>query len=86
MHPRACDIITDATGSAAETVRSGLTLDEAKQILNLEDHRDAEALDKSYQHLFDVNDKSKGGSFYLQSKVRTVNRRCVYDLAHFISV
>ena len=59
----------DATASAAETVRSGLTLDEAKQILNLEDHRDAEALEKNYQHLFEVNERTKGGSLYLQSKV-----------------
>ena len=27
---------------------------------------------QSYEHLFKVNDKSVGGSFYLQSKVRNV--------------
>jgi import inner membrane translocase subunit TIM16 len=41
------------------------------QILNIESNNlnDREVIDKNYKHLFDVNDKSKGGSFYLQSKV-----------------
>ena len=47
-------------------MRMGLTLDEAKQILNVEDIRDPEALNKSYEHLFAVNEKAKGGSFYIQ--------------------
>ena len=45
-----------------------MTLDEAKQILNV-DNVSKEEVEKQYQHLFDVNDKSKGGSFYIQSKV-----------------
>ena len=47
-------------------MRMGLTLDEAKQILNVEDVKDHEALNKSYEHLFSVNEKAKGGSFYIQ--------------------
>jgi len=47
-------------------------LQEAKEILNLKDIGDREQLLKNYQHLFEVNDKSKGGSLYLQSKV------CIY--------
>ncbi len=41
------------------------------QILNVENNKlkDREIVDKSFKHLFEVNDKSKGGSFYLQSKV-----------------
>ncbi len=66
---------SDATASAAETVRSGLTLEEAKQILNVEDHKDADKISKSYEHLFSVNDRSKGGSLYLQSKVRGISQR-----------
>ena len=61
-----CNSFPDATASAAETMRMGLTLDEAKQILNVEDIRDPEALNKSYEHLFAVNEKAKGGSFYIQ--------------------
>ena len=45
-----------------------MTVDEAKMILNVE-KIDAEAIKKNYEHLFEVNDKSKGGSLYLQSKV-----------------
>ena len=56
-------------------MRSGLTLDEAKQILNVENIEDSEKLSKSYEHLFSVNDKSKGGSFYLQSKVVRAKER-----------
>ena len=47
-------------------MRMGMALDEAKQILNVEDIRDPEALKKSYEHLFSVNEKAKGGSFYIQ--------------------
>ncbi len=47
---------------------------EAKQILNVEDIKDLEKLQKNYEHLFSVNEKEKGGSFYLQSKVCT----CIY--------
>ena len=42
---------------------------EAKQILNVKENVNVEELTKNYQHLFEVNDKAKGGSLYLQSKV-----------------
>ena len=47
-------------------MRMGLTLDEAKQILNIENLKDVESINKSYEHLFTVNEKAKGGSFYIQ--------------------
>jgi len=62
------------TAHAAETARLGITLDEAKQILNV-DQLDQEEVNKSYEHLFNINDKSKGGSFYLQSKVVRAKER-----------
>jgi import inner membrane translocase subunit TIM16 len=34
-----------------------------------------EKLFKNYEHLFNVNDKTKGGSFYLQSKVVRAKER-----------
>jgi len=37
--------------------------------LHIDNIADVENVVKKYQHLFDVNDKAKGGSFYLQSKV-----------------
>ncbi|KAK4288954.1 hypothetical protein Pmani_038046 [Petrolisthes manimaculis] len=46
----------------------GMSLEEAKQILNVEE-LDLEQLQKNYEYLFNINDKSKGGSFYIQSKM-----------------
>ncbi|XP_037047530.1 mitochondrial import inner membrane translocase subunit Tim16 [Bradysia coprophila] len=66
---------------AATNARSGITLDEAQQILNLNDLNDAEKVNKNYEHLFNVNDKSKGGSFYLQSKVFRAKERIDQELA-----
>lgn len=58
---------------------SGITLEEAQQILNLQ-KLDAEEIQKSYEHLFEVNDKAKGGSFYLQSKVFRAKERIDEEL------
>lgn len=55
--------------TAAANSLSGMTIEEAQKILNVS-KLDAEQVSKSYEHLFAVNDKKKGGSFYLQSKVR----------------
>jgi hypothetical protein len=61
--------------SAATDAITGMTLQEAKQILNVDNISDMEAVTKKYEHLFAVNDKSKGGSFYLQSKVVRAKER-----------
>ncbi|KAM9305811.1 mitochondrial import inner membrane translocase subunit TIM16 [Gastrophryne carolinensis] len=60
--------------SAAVTSLSGISLQEAQQILNVS-KLDAEEVQKNYDHLFKVNDKSVGGSFYLQSKVVRAKER-----------
>nr|ACO10732.1 Mitochondrial import inner membrane translocase subunit Tim16 [Caligus rogercresseyi] len=65
----------DQSAHATENLRLGMSLDEAKQILNIEDFQDQESLQKNFQHLFDVNDRSKGGSFYIQSKVVRAKER-----------
>ncbi|XP_032957177.1 mitochondrial import inner membrane translocase subunit TIM16 isoform X2 [Rhinolophus ferrumequinum] len=57
--------------SAAASNLSGLSLQEAQQILNVS-KLSPEEIQKNYEHLFKVNDKSVGGSFYLQSKVRAL--------------
>ena len=54
--------------SAATNNMMGMTVQEAQQILNVS-KLDKELIQKNYEHLFAVNDKAKGGSFYLQSKV-----------------
>ncbi|XP_078274145.1 mitochondrial import inner membrane translocase subunit tim16 isoform X3 [Rhinoraja longicauda] len=54
--------------SDAASSISGLSLQEAQQILN------------NYEHLFKVNDRSVGGSFYLQSKVVRAKERLDEEL------
>ena len=69
---------SDAEASAAENLRLGMTLDEAKQILNLTDEDllgKTDKLQKHYDHLFSVNEKTQGGSFYIQSKVVRAKER-----------
>lgn len=57
-----------------DSVGIGLTLEEAQQILNISklSKEDAQA---QFDHLFKVNEKSNGGSFYLQSKVFRAKER-----------
>lgn len=45
-----------------------MTLEEAKQILNISEF-DANKIQEKYDYLFKLNDKTNGGSFYIQSKV-----------------
>ncbi|RWS29666.1 DnaJ domain and NUDIX domain hydrolase-like protein [Leptotrombidium deliense] len=54
--------------SAANDSKLGISLDEALQILNVDKKLNKEEVEKNYQHLFTINEKAKGGSFYLQSK------------------
>ncbi len=66
--------------SAAKDNLSGITLQESMQILNVS-KLDAPTIEKNFEHLFKVNDKSKGGSFYLQSKVIRAKERLDQELA-----
>ncbi|XP_041359792.1 mitochondrial import inner membrane translocase subunit Tim16-like isoform X2 [Gigantopelta aegis] len=68
-----------ARRAAADSV-TGMSLQEAKQILNISDAKDKESILNNYEHLFSVNDKSKGGSFYLQSKVVRAKERFEMDM------
>ena len=72
-------MILGGTASAAESLRTGMTIEEAKDILNITDAdiygADFEKLHTNYEHLFNVNEKSKGGSFYIQSKVVRAKER-----------
>lgn len=56
-----------------------MTLEEAQQILNT-NKLDPEEILKNYEHLFEVNDKAKGGSFYIQSKVFRAKERIDEEL------
>ncbi|NXU06223.1 TI16B translocase, partial [Buphagus erythrorhynchus] len=65
---------TERPQSAAASRIIGISLQEAQQILNVSS-LNPEEIQKNYDHLFKVNDKSVGGSFYLQSKVSTGRSR-----------
>lgn len=54
-------------------------MEEAKQILNV-DNLEAAEVEEKFKHLFEVNDKAKGGSFYLQSKVFRAKERIDEEL------
>lgn len=56
-----------------------MTLEEAQDILNVTKLDPAE-VQKNFEHLFQVNDKAKGGSFYLQSKVFRAKERIDQEL------
>ncbi|KAL9012348.1 MAG: hypothetical protein Q9173_002881 [Seirophora scorigena] len=60
-------------------ISSGLTLDEACKILNVKPPQGGsanveEVMDR-FKRLFDANDPTKGGSFYLQSKILRARER-----------
>ncbi|XP_063221241.1 mitochondrial import inner membrane translocase subunit Tim16-like [Bacillus rossius redtenbacheri] len=67
------------TSRAAENARTGITVEEAKKILNVED-LDPENIKEKYEYLFKINDKSNGSSFYLQSKVFRAKERLDEEL------
>ena len=69
---------------AQENIRSGITLEEAQQILNVSKMDPVEIKEK-YEHLFNANDKTKGGSFYLQSKVVRAKERLEQELENMKS-
>ncbi|XP_064415251.1 mitochondrial import inner membrane translocase subunit tim16 isoform X1 [Latimeria chalumnae] len=65
--------------SAATSSITGISLQEAQQILNIS-KLNAEEIQKNYEHLFKANDKEVGGSFYLQSKVVRAKERLDEEL------
>ncbi|CAN7998542.1 unnamed protein product, partial [Ixodes hexagonus] len=67
------------TQRAAASAKLGMSIQEALQILNV-DKLDPDKISMSYEHLFQVNDKAKGGSFYLQSKVYRAKERLDEEL------
>lgn len=67
-----------AKRAAANSV-SGITVQEAKQILNVQD-LESQLIQKNYDHLFKINEKKSGGSFYLQSKVVRAKERLDEEL------
>ncbi|OAF71892.1 Mitochondrial import inner membrane translocase subunit TIM16 [Intoshia linei] len=46
-----------------------ITLNESKNILSIKDENNLEEINARFKYLYDINEKSKGGTFYLQSKI-----------------
>ena len=65
--------------TVAANMKAGISLEEAKEILNVTFLKPDEVA-KRYEHLFQVNEKCKGGSFYIQSKVVRAKERIDYEL------
>lgn len=65
--------------SSATNAVTGITLEEALQILNV-DKLDPEKVVQNYEHLFKANEKTHGGSFYIQSKVFRAKERIDKEL------
>jgi len=61
-------------------MRLGLSLEEARQILNVSQESNSAEVQKQYEHLFKINGKAKGGSLYIQSKVYRAKERLDQDL------
>ncbi|CAL8304645.1 unnamed protein product [Merluccius merluccius] len=66
--------------SAATSSITGMSVQEAQQILNISTLT-PEQIQENYEHLFKANDKSVGGSFYLQSKVVRAKERLDEELS-----
>ncbi|KAL9631242.1 MAG: hypothetical protein Q9204_004323 [Flavoplaca sp. TL-2023a] len=70
---------SSSSSSSHNFVSSGLTLDEACKILNVKPPQGGKAnmedVIERFKRLFDVNDPTKGGSFYLQSKILRARER-----------
>ncbi|KYN39537.1 Mitochondrial import inner membrane translocase subunit Tim16 [Trachymyrmex septentrionalis] len=64
----------------AANSRIGLTLEEALRILNVERPDQTELVERNYKYLMEANDKLKGGSFYLQSKIVRAKERIDEEL------
>uniref|UniRef100_A0A915Q0T9 Mitochondrial import inner membrane translocase subunit tim-16 n=1 Tax=Setaria digitata TaxID=48799 RepID=A0A915Q0T9_9BILA len=70
----------EAHEASRTNARLGISLQEAMKILNVHDPLKPEEVEKNYRHLFSINDKTKGGSLYLQSKVYRAKERIDEEL------
>ncbi|RZC38466.1 Pam16 domain containing protein [Asbolus verrucosus] len=59
---------------ADDTSKHDITLNEAMRILDI-DKLDPLQVEKRFKYLFELNSKSSGGSFYLQSKIFRAKQR-----------
>ncbi|EGF82557.1 hypothetical protein BATDEDRAFT_7176, partial [Batrachochytrium dendrobatidis JAM81] len=70
---------TAASGDAL-TRQTGMTLDEAMLILNVNKQSSMKEITQKYEHLFKANDPKHGGTFFLHSKVFRAKERLDLEL------
>ena len=79
QHSRAAGANASSPATANNLASSGLTLDEACKILNVKPPQggktDMNNVMEKFKTMFDKNDPTKGGSFYLQSKILRARQR-----------
>ncbi|XP_017886443.1 mitochondrial import inner membrane translocase subunit Tim16 [Ceratina calcarata] len=68
------------TQHVATNYKTGISLEEALQILNVDRVDQIDTIERNYKYLMEVNDRSKGGSFYIQSKVVRAKERIDEEL------
>ena len=68
------------TQHVAANYKTGISLEEALQILNVEKVEQLDTIERNYKYLMEVNDRSKGGSFYIQSKIVRAKERIDEEL------
>ena len=71
---------TKGAQRAATNAKTGITLEEAMRILDVEKINEKDLIEKKYKFLMEANDRTKGGSFYLQSKVFRAKERIDQEL------
>jgi import inner membrane translocase subunit TIM16 len=71
-------------GGGGAFASSNITMDEACKILNVSPGKmgtiELEGVTERFKKLFDLNEPSKGGSFYLQSKILRARERIEREL------
>ena len=80
QHQSRSEAAEDAETKSA-TMRSGISVAEAVQILNLQEPICEEKIEKSFEYLHSINNKDNGGSKYLQAKVYNARIRLLEELA-----
>ncbi|KAJ9060625.1 mitochondrial import inner membrane translocase subunit TIM16 [Entomophthora muscae] len=82
----AADAAKNASRSAVKadadplTHKTGITVEESLQILNIPKESSLEKITSRYSQLFKINDPATGGSFYLQSKIYRAKERLELEL------
>lgn len=64
---------------SSSNVKQVMSLDEAMRILDVE-KLNAEEVEEKFKYLFQVNSRTQGGSFYLQSKIFRAKERIDSEL------